>query len=139
MVDIIGAVLSYLLADSPVAAEVGSRVYVGAVPSSAVPETQTATQPEKLLLLRYNGGSVHWRSANYIKAQIETWCIAPVYQDADAIDRDVYVAMRAIKKKVQDSVLLFSVGLGESPLMITDKATGWPTLIRQYEVIAGIN
>lgn len=117
----ITAIRTMLLADTDVAAEVGTRVF-----GQELPRGQTEAMPQKCLVVTSVGGI---DPAAYIPVghvRLDVRCYGKTPREADSVWVDVYDALKYLERAVHGTTLLHSAQMEGGPRSLRDPDAGWP-------------
>ena len=131
MMDIISALLSFLKADTAVAALADTRIY-----AAELPRAEIESMPQKIAVLRYAGGVERNRFLPIAEPRIDILSFGETYHEAGKLDRAIYAALKALNRETVDNVLLHGIALSGGPLMLRDSDTGSPYQARSITVTA---
>ena len=129
--DVIKALVDLMLADVPVAALVGTRVYGG-----EIPRTEASTTPRKLMILRYAGGAPNNDYVELTEPRVDMICYGETPQAADQVRRAGHDVMKTLTRKAQSSVLLHRANHSGGPIPFRDPDTEAPASMNSYDVLA---
>ncbi len=129
--DILGALVDLMLADGPVAALVGTRVYGGEMPRSEGP-----TIPRKVMVLLYSSGAGNNDYVELTEPAVDMRCYGETPQAADEVRRAGHDVMKTLTRKVQSSVLLHRANQLTGPITFRDPDTDQPASMNSYSVLA---
>lgn len=129
--DILGALVDLMLADVPVAALVGTRVYGGDIPRS-----EASSTPRKLMILRYAGGAANNDFVELTEPRVDMICYGETPQAADQVRRAGHDVMKTLNRQAQSNVLLHRANHSGGPIPFRDPDTDAPASMNSYDVLA---
>ncbi len=134
--NVIGALASYLLADSGVAARAGTRVYP--MELTFTTEGKLAgtdlEMPQDCILLRPAGGS---DDRNIHALRVDALCYGETMRSAELVRLDLHAAMRPLDRVKQGTVLLHGATLSSGASAFRDRDTAWPAMVETWLVRFG--
>lgn len=129
--DILKALVDLMLADVPVAALVGTRVY-----GQEIPRSEASSTPRKLMILRYASGAGNNDYVELTEPAVDMICYGETPQAADQVRRAGHDVMKTLTRKVQSSVLLHRANQLNGPIPFRDPDTDAPASMNSYSVLA---
>lgn len=130
-VDPITPLRTLLLADSAVAARVGTRVYGGEL------EDDATAMPRANVVLKPAGGPGFPGDGNdFGKIRIDVVCYAATLHEAWLLYLDVEAVLNGISRRKSDGVLLHSASVSSKGTTARDPEKQWPTTYSSWLVLA---
>lgn len=131
MPDPVKAVMTYLAADSDVAALIAGRVFGG-----DLPQAQAASMPRACVVVREAGGGLlgsSWEDYGDIRLDVFAYGATP--HEAAQLRRAVYKRLKAMTRTVSETVLLHWAKLDGGPIPMFDVDTTWPYVWTSWQVL----
>ena len=133
VIDATAALSAYLLADAPLKALVGTRIYTPRLPKNYTAATAAisfrangAMDPDRLFAPGAGAGKIAQGFAFR--------CVSTTFLSAHAIYRALYDAMMAIDNTLAAGVLIYTADEETGAQDIVDADTGWPVVLGQFTV-----
>lgn len=131
MPDHIGALVTFLKANSALNTLVGGRIFGGSLPAA-----QTQHMPRKAVVLTASGGG-QWLNASYAQAterRIDVRCFGENEAQADAVHRHVWPLLKGMTREQVGEAVLFSTTPYTSGFNLIEPSTDWPFVLCYYGV-----
>lgn len=131
MVDLMGALVSFLQADATLAALVGTRVY-----AQSLPKADAASMPRDCVVIRSAGGP---GSRDYVKlteVRIDVMNYGATERKAHTVHRATHDALKYMEREVQGDVLLHRANDSGGPVWLRDPDGDWPLCVETWLVLA---
>lgn len=128
------ALVDHLLADSALAAIVGTRVFGGELPAA-----QADLMPRQALVVSFSGNPGGPGSGDYtrlVEIRFDFLSYGETPFQADAVRRAAYDVMKAINRTVVSSTLLHRAEHSGGPVNGRDRDTDWPFIFDSWNVLA---
>lgn len=136
----VGALISYLLAQSEVAALVGTRVF-----GMELPDVEATSMPRKCVLINSAGAAVFGMAA---RSEIpldsrtkDVRCYGETPYEASRVYNAVNLALKRLRRRLVTppgglgAVLLYSATKIGGPAALREPETEWPVLFSSYNVL----
>lgn len=131
MTDVLVAVRTVLVTDAEVARLSEDRVY-----AYELPKAQAQYMPRPCVVAIFAGGFERAATDPIVRPRVDVYSYGATYQAAAEVDRAVYDAMKAIRRRRVGEVLIHGVALSGGPLPMRDTDAGWPVFVRSLSVAA---
>lgn len=128
--DVVGALRTFLEADSATATATGARIYGG-----ALPKDELANQPRAAIVLRRAGGGAIGRGAAYGDKRIDVDAYGATEKEASDVFDAAYTALKALRRQLVGNVLIHFANVSADGASGHDPQTGWPLCIGSFQVL----
>ncbi len=134
MISIMEAVVTYLKANTGVAALVGARVY-----HVELPRSEVGNMPQKTVIVRNQGGAIDSGTGPIARPVLSFESTGEKFDQAGQVDEAVFSALKDMRRDVvgaNPNERLLHSALPGSPSPGRASVTGWPVVTREATVIA---
>lgn len=130
--DYIGGLRAFLAADGVVSALAADVI------APEVRNTDVATMPKKLVVLKQSGGpSLIDRGYLYVREhRVDVTCYGETPYEADRLHRAVFGALVQMRRVVQEGAMLHWAMPESTGLQMRDPDTEWPMVVSSWQVFA---
>jgi hypothetical protein len=131
MADPITALAEWLKTDSDIAADVGTRVFGGELPSD-----EAAYMPRRAIVLRPSGGSslTAGSYAVHDTQRVDLLAYGATPQDADALARKCRLLVCDLRREVINGCLIHWIDVAGSLSAQRDRDTVWPFALQSFQI-----
>jgi hypothetical protein len=131
-VDPVAAIRTILLADSDVAALVGTRI------GDEVPASAVASMPQAAIVLNPAGGPGRPGGGyqEYGKQRIDVICYGETLGQSWRVYLAAYAALKQLQRQISEGVLVHSAEVSSKGSRGLDPTTQWPTTFSSWLVLA---
>ena len=131
--DVIGALRTYLRADTGVSTLAGTNVFGGQLPRSI---QESSSGPPTAVVLRRTGGGSLGQTNNFGDKRVDVDCYGADTKTASDLWDAVYEALKGMGTIVEDEVLLHWAICVADGTSGHDPQTTWPVCIGTFQVLA---
>lgn len=135
MNDIIGAIRSWLAAQSAISDLVGDRIYVNALPRSII-ESQDTFRPQKMIVVQQGGGFGRADRQRLDNPSFAVLCYGETDYEADRVRREVWDALTLLDRARQSGVLIHHVNPASGAIVSRDPDIVWPIITQTFSAFA---
>lgn len=132
MVNVYKALIAYLKADTAVAGEVGTRVFV-----PELPQDQANSMPRRCVVIRPAGGP--GRPGDYVrltKFRIDVFNYGETANYALSVQRATHEALKNLDRDRHGDTLLHCADESSAPIWLRDPDGNWPLFLESWLVLA---
>lgn len=131
--DYLGALVSFVAADSAVDALADGRVYGG-----ELPEDEQANQPRAAVVIRPAPGVnvIGTGYQEYGDHTVDVFCYGETPSESHALWRAVHGALKNLRREVVGDTLLHWAQLNSSDRTLRDPDTTWPYTLSSYWIFS---
>jgi hypothetical protein len=131
--DVIGAIVTFLKDDADVNAITSGRIYGGELPPSVVPN-----MPAKVIVVKDAGGVEAFGTAyqEWGDKRYDVICYGTTPKTAKDVYRNVYPAMKQLRREVHLQTLLHWAKQAGGPMPLRDPDTDWPSTFSSWQVLS---
>ena len=128
--DIILGLVTFLLADTPVAALVGTRVF-----GIELPDSEAASMPRKAVVLTPSGGAT-LTGGSYVEhtgQRFDVFSYGETPFESERVRRAVFDALKALQREVKSGVLIHWCEPAGGFANLRDTETDWPINFQSFQ------
>jgi hypothetical protein len=129
MIDVLAALRTVLLADDGVAALCGTRVW-----AAELPKAEVTNMPRANVVLAHAGGFERMATDPRVRPRVDVYSYGETFFSAGQLDRAVYDALKALRRRKVGEALIHGVALAGGPIQLRDSDAGWPVLVTSVSV-----
>ncbi len=127
--DGLGALITYLKAQSAISSLIGTRVY-----GYKVPKADATSMPRKTLVIAHAGGIGESSRLDVFKWRFDFRCYGETELEAGIVLRTLRTELRDMEKNVTASTVLYSAEYSAGPFPFQDIKTEWISLVDTWLV-----
>ena len=127
--DGLGALVSYLKAQSAISALIGTRVY-----GLEVPKADATAMPRKCIVINNAGGIGQASDLDVYQWRLDFKCYGETAFEAVKVWRTLRTELRDLDKNVTDSTVLYNALHSAGPFSFQDQPTEWPVTLDTWLV-----
>lgn len=133
MLDPVTALVSFLKADTDVAALTGGRVF-----GSELPDSQNANMPRAAVVCRQAGSPNTYGGGyqDFGDIRVECRCYSSTPYEAVRVSRAVYGALKMMRRNIQGSTILHWARPAGGMQTLRDPDTEWPFSMSSWQILA---
>lgn len=129
--DTVGALVTYLAAQSAISSLLSARVY-----GLELPKADSDDMPRKAIVIKRAGGIGEDSELDVFMHRLDFRCYGETTFQADRVWRTLRTELRLLTKNVTGSVVLFSASHSAGPFSLRDQPTEWPMVVDTWLVKA---
>lgn len=127
--DGLGALVTYLKAQSAIISLIGTRVY-----GLEMPKADAASNPRKTIVITNAGGIGKDSDMDVFKWRLDFKCYGETPFEAEKVWRTLRPELRDLDRNVTSSTTLYNATHSAGPFYFRDQPTEWPHIIDTWLV-----